>query len=42
MALGGFDSSDRTLTVDQFQARVASGDVRYVLVGGGVGAGGLG
>lgn len=42
MNLGGFSGSDRTLTVAQFQARVASGDVRYVLVGGGAGGGGYG
>ena len=42
MNLGGFDGSDRTLTLAQFQARVASGDVRYVLVGGGAGGGGVG
>ncbi len=39
MALGGYSGDDETLTVAQFQARVASGDVRYVLVGG-FGAGG--
>ncbi|MGH2513237.1 MAG: hypothetical protein ACRDGQ_11180, partial [Candidatus Limnocylindrales bacterium] len=40
MALGGFNGSDQTLTVTQFQALVAAGDVRYVLVG--VGSGGVG
>lgn len=43
MSLGGFSGSDRTLTVAAFEARVAAGDVRYVLVGafgGGAGGGG--
>ena len=40
MALGGYSGDDQTLTVAQFQARVAAGNVRYVLVGGsGVGGG---
>jgi 4-amino-4-deoxy-L-arabinose transferase-like glycosyltransferase len=39
MTLGGYTGDDETLTVDQFKARVAAGDVRYVLVGG-FGAGG--
>jgi 4-amino-4-deoxy-L-arabinose transferase-like glycosyltransferase len=34
MALGGYGGDDQTLTVEQFQARVAAGNVRYVLVGG--------
>jgi hypothetical protein len=38
MAIGGFSGADPTLSVDDFAARVASGDVRYVLAtqGGGV------
>ncbi len=45
MSLGGFNGSDRTLTVAAFEARVAAGDVRYVLVGafgGGAFGGGFG
>jgi len=34
MSLGGFSGNDQTLTVKQFEARVANGNVRYVLVGG--------
>jgi 4-amino-4-deoxy-L-arabinose transferase-like glycosyltransferase len=34
MSLGGFSGNDQTLTVAQFEARVAAGNVRYVLVGG--------
>ena len=40
MALGGYSGDDQTLTVEQFQARVAAGNVRYVLVGGFSGGGG--
>jgi 4-amino-4-deoxy-L-arabinose transferase-like glycosyltransferase len=39
MTLGGYSGDDQTLTVDQFKARLAAGNVRYVLVGG-FGAGG--
>ncbi len=42
MALGGFLGSDNTITVDQFANLVASGDVRYVEAGGGLGPGGRG
>jgi 4-amino-4-deoxy-L-arabinose transferase-like glycosyltransferase len=37
MSLGGFTGSDPILTVDQFARLVSSGQVRYVLVGGGGG-----
>ncbi|MBV9544832.1 MAG: glycosyltransferase family 39 protein [Chloroflexi bacterium] len=37
MSLGGFSGGDPILTVDQFANLVASGQVRYVLVGGGGG-----
>jgi 4-amino-4-deoxy-L-arabinose transferase-like glycosyltransferase len=40
MALGGFNGQDRTLTLAQFQKRVAAGEVRFVLIGGGRGPGG--
>jgi 4-amino-4-deoxy-L-arabinose transferase-like glycosyltransferase len=43
MAMGGFSGSDPTPTLEQLQAYVASGDLRFVLVGGGgpgAGAGG--
>jgi 4-amino-4-deoxy-L-arabinose transferase-like glycosyltransferase len=33
MALGGFSGNDQTLSVTEFEAQVAAGDVRYVLVG---------
>jgi 4-amino-4-deoxy-L-arabinose transferase-like glycosyltransferase len=43
MSLGGFSGNDQTLTVAEFEARVAAGDARYVLVGGsGAGGGGGG
>ena len=34
MTLGGFSGGDRTLTSAQFAARVAAGEVRFVLAGG--------
>jgi 4-amino-4-deoxy-L-arabinose transferase-like glycosyltransferase len=37
LALGGFSGSDPTITVSQFGDLVASGQVRYVLTGGGIG-----
>ena len=40
MSLGGFSGDDQTLTVGQFEARVAAGDVRYVLVAGSSAGGG--
>jgi 4-amino-4-deoxy-L-arabinose transferase-like glycosyltransferase len=40
MTLGGYTGDDQTLTIDQFKARLAAGDVRYVLVGGFGGGGG--
>ncbi len=40
MTLGGYSGDDQTLTVDQFRARVATGNARYVLVGGFGGGGG--
>lgn len=42
MAMGGFTGSDPTPTLAQLQAYVASGQLRYVLVGGGGGPGGFG
>lgn len=39
MSLGGFTGSDPILTTDQFASLVASGQVRYVLLGGGGGPG---
>jgi hypothetical protein len=42
MAMGGFSGSDPTPTLAEFQAYVASGQVRYVLVGGGGPGGGPG
>lgn len=35
MSMGGFTGSDPTPTLDQLRAYVASGELRYVLVGGG-------
>lgn len=42
MAMGGFNGSDAAPTLEQLQAYVASGELRYVLLGsgGGVGSGG--
>jgi 4-amino-4-deoxy-L-arabinose transferase-like glycosyltransferase len=42
MALGGFLGNDNTISVSGFADLVASGDVRYVEVGGGQGPGGRG
>jgi 4-amino-4-deoxy-L-arabinose transferase-like glycosyltransferase len=42
MSLGGFSGDDPILTVDQFASLVSSGQVRYVLLGGGGGPGGRG
>jgi 4-amino-4-deoxy-L-arabinose transferase-like glycosyltransferase len=39
MAMGGFTGSDPTPTLEQLQAYVASGQLRFVLVGGGAGPG---
>ncbi len=41
MAMGGFNGSDPTPTLDELKALVASGDLRYVIVDGG-GRGGSG
>ena len=40
MAMGGFTGSDNAPTLEQLQALVASGDLRFVSVGGGQGGGG--
>jgi 4-amino-4-deoxy-L-arabinose transferase-like glycosyltransferase len=40
MAMGGFNGSDAAPTLEQLQAYVASGELRYVLLGGGGGGGG--
>jgi 4-amino-4-deoxy-L-arabinose transferase-like glycosyltransferase len=43
MAMGGFSGSDPTPTLDQLKAYVASGELRFVIVGGGgPGGGGFG
>ncbi len=42
IALGGFSGSDPILTVDEFDAMVTNGDVRYVYLGGQQGPGGPG
>ncbi len=42
MTLGGFIGSDPILTANQRQTRLASGDVRFVLFGGGGPGGGFG
>jgi hypothetical protein len=39
MAMGGFTGSDPAPTLEQLQAYVASGQLRYVLIGGGGGGG---
>lgn len=41
MAMGGFTGSDKALTLEQFQALVTAGDLRFVSVGSG-GSGGQG
>jgi 4-amino-4-deoxy-L-arabinose transferase-like glycosyltransferase len=40
MAMGGFTGSDPAPTLDQLKAYIASGQLRYVLAGGGNGGGG--
>jgi hypothetical protein len=40
MAMGGFSGSDATPTLDDLKAYLESGDLRYVLVGGGGGPAG--
>jgi hypothetical protein len=40
MAMGGFTGSDPTPTLAQLKAYVASGELRFVMVGGGLGGGG--
>jgi 4-amino-4-deoxy-L-arabinose transferase-like glycosyltransferase len=42
MALGGFNGSDRAITLAQFKALVAAGQIHYYVVGGGGGFGGPG
>jgi hypothetical protein len=42
MAMGGFTGSDPAPTLEQLQAYVASGQLRYVLVDGGGPGGGFG
>jgi 4-amino-4-deoxy-L-arabinose transferase-like glycosyltransferase len=42
MAMGGFTGSDPTPTLDQLKSYVASGKLRFVLVGGLGGGGGFG
>jgi len=40
MAMGGFSGSDPAPTLEQLQAYVASGKLRYILIGGGIGGAG--
>ncbi len=42
MALGGFNGSDRAITLAQFKALVAAGEVHYYVAGGGAGGPGGG
>jgi hypothetical protein len=42
MTMGGFNGSDAAPTLEQLQAYVASGELRYVLLGSGGGGGGGG
>jgi 4-amino-4-deoxy-L-arabinose transferase-like glycosyltransferase len=42
MAMGGFTGSDPAPTLEQLQAYVASGQLRFVLIGGGGGGAGFG
>ena len=39
MAMGGFNGSDPAPTLDQLKSYIASGELRYVIVGGGFGGG---
>jgi len=38
MSIGGFLGSDKILTLDQFKALVAKGEIRYVMTGGAMGS----
>jgi hypothetical protein len=40
MAIGGFNGSDPSPTLAQFQAYVAAGEIHYFIAGGGFGGGG--
>jgi hypothetical protein len=40
MAIGGFNGSDPSPTLEQFQAYVAAGEIHYFIAGGGAGFGG--
>jgi hypothetical protein len=42
MAIGGFNGTDPTPTLAQFQQYVADGDIHYFIGGGGFGGGGFG
>jgi 4-amino-4-deoxy-L-arabinose transferase-like glycosyltransferase len=42
MAMGGFSGSDPAPTLDELKAYVASGELRFVMGGGGFGGGGFG
>jgi 4-amino-4-deoxy-L-arabinose transferase-like glycosyltransferase len=42
MAIGGFNGSDPSPTLEQFQAYVAAGDIHWFIGGGGVGASAMG
>ncbi len=42
MSIGGFTGSDPAPTLEQFQAYVAAGQIRYFVPGGGPGGGGPG
>ncbi|KAA6218654.1 ArnT family glycosyltransferase [Streptomyces filamentosus] len=42
MAIGGFNGSDPSPTLDRFQRYVAEGKVHYFIGGGGMGGGGMG
>ncbi len=37
MAVGGFNGSDPSPTLAQFQAHVAAGEIHYFIAGGGAG-----
>jgi hypothetical protein len=39
MAIGGFNGSDPSPTLAQFQAYVAAGEIHYFIAGGGMGGG---
>lgn len=42
MSIGGWSGSDNNVTLEQFKAYVANGDITYFISGGGMGGGPVG